>query len=193
MCRFICPHCHAVALLDVSRPPVMLREDDREATLRLEPFFVPCGRCGQPVAPPCSAAYIGNGFTVRLVAPGFRVPKAPDGCVVLRETDNLLSFREKILVLDAGYDDRAVEILKLITEAANGGGAHSLLVMDATKEELVFSAQDSEGAELLFRSPRALHDRVRSQLEDMEPDTGFQRVDRAWAAARIGTGPVHVK
>lgn len=190
--RFTCPHCCAVALLDTARPALRLDGSGLEAVLRLEPFQVPCGVCGRPVSPPVPAIFAGDGFAVRLLAAGFEAPDAPQGVPVLRDTEDLLSFREKVLLLTAGYDDRAVELLKLMTEEANEGALTGLVALDATDEDIVFSAADDKGAEILFRSPRALHDRLASHLPGPS-DTEFVRVDRSWASSRLKACPPQAK
>lgn len=188
--HFHCPHCGAVAMLDTGQPPLVLDSSRRDDVLRLIPFFVPCGICGKPVAPPCPALYQSDRFAVRLSPPGFALASSPNGTAVLRDSSDLVTFREKILVLEAGYDDRAVEILKIMTEQANGWQISSLVAMDASPEEIVFTAQDKGGAELLFRSPRPLYDKVASQLGDPGPDDGFRWIGREWAMAMLAGNQV---
>lgn len=185
MPQFVCPNCHATAQIQAAPPePIIYGPENRHAVLCLEPFYTPCAMCGEQmlIMFPCAYTDADKGFTVRLTPPDFEPTKAPtEGCRILRDTDNVLSFREKIILFEAGYDDRAVEILKLFTEAANDAAFEHTMVMDANDVGLLLHAFGPNNVSITFASPRELYDRIRLELYDCPPDTEFTRVDQAWA------------
>ena len=105
----------------------------------------------------------------------------------LRLVRDLNGFREKIAVLEAGLDDRAVELMKLLLLMQLG---HDLDVvemlfheLDARTGELRFAAVLSDGAEQYAAMPGELYQRLRGDVETYlyTPGGDFQCIDMEWA------------
>lgn len=185
MPEFICGSCGARALapdsylqFDASQPGTY------ERILRLEPYVSPCGRCGAPVVTAFSTLYTDhrNRFAVRLTPDGFRVPLyAGPLDYTLRDTDLVMDFREKILLLTNGLNDIAVEALKLKSMVANPETPFiDLLCMDIKEDRLIMRGLLEEGEDILFNSPMELYERLaRNVPEEIHP-AGFATVDQLW-------------
>lgn len=188
MPQFMCPNCRATAQVPARQPLIVYGPEDRHSVLCFEPFYVPCAVCGEQVLAPYPCAYtdVQKGFTIRLTPPEYEPIKAPTkGCQILRDTDNVLSFREKIILFEAGYDDRAVEILKLFTEITNDTTLEQTMVIDANDKGLLMHAFGADDASITFASPRELYGQIEKQLGVYPPDTRFSRVDHSWAASHV--------
>ena len=123
MADYFCENCHAHA--EVADACVRLNAAQPgayDAATSLLPFAAICEHCGSPIIVPRPSIYIDHDrrFAVRLRPSGFRMPLY-DGPLdyTLRDTQLLLDFREKVLLLSRGYDDVAVEFLKQQTKKAN--------------------------------------------------------------------------
>lgn len=85
---------------------------------------------------------------------------------------------EKVKILDAGLDDRVIEVLKLLLLAARGPEhVNDVLLFDRRDgDALVWVLLDDEQ---LLRSPFAAYEKLAATLQ--VPDDRQLRIDRAWA------------
>lgn len=187
-----CPECARTfspdPLKDVFGP------GDFAEVMSLRPFFSKCPHCGKTVqAPyPCVYADPEKGFAVRLASNGAVLAyRGDEDTTMLRHTDNILIFREKILLLSAGYDDRICEMVKLLSKSANEEAPiQDIVAVDADEQAVTYNAFMEDGSDTLFRSPRELYEKVRLELpDDVLSCRGFAVIDSAWASARAT--PVH--
>jgi len=102
-----------------------------------------------------------------------------------RVVPSLDALVEKVKILDAGLDDRAIELAKVLLLASLGEGelGRVLLFARADAEVVHWILFDDEGASpRTMASPRAAYDRIAARFSvtsDREP-----RIDRAWAVDR---------
>lgn len=101
-------------------------------------------------------AVIGDGFTRRLVP-----------------SQNALV--EKVKMLEAGLDDRVVEVLKLLLLASRGGDVNAILLFDKVEGDVIHWILLDD--EQLLQSPLAAYQKLAATLR---PNDDL-RVDRAWA------------
>ena len=177
-----CPACGAVV-----NSRCVFGPDDADDILAFRPFYC---TCGSRVPFPC--VYAQDGAVVRLTLPGFpAVPfDPPPAAHVLRETTHLLPFREKVLLLTAGYDDRYVELVKLIARGANEE-IEDCVASAANDEFIEFRAIRRDGSPVIFRSPRELYENVRHEVPDEILRTdGLTVVDAAWAGKHVSLAEV---
>lgn len=191
MPTYKCTACGATAQVPSSIPGATFREKDLGPVLAFRPFTASCGKCSAAVLAPVPAVYIGENFAVRLTPAGFApmedVPP-PGSLRILRDTTDVLAFREKVLLLTAGIDDRAVELLKVITMKSNEDtGLQDLLVLDLDDEALHLSGVNRNGEDILYGSPLELYENVLAQIpQDGSWDTnGYAAVDVHWIRSRV--------
>ncbi|MCI7125817.1 MAG: CpXC domain-containing protein [Agathobaculum sp.] len=188
-----CPHCQAetdhkvLDHINIDRNPAL-----RNRVRDLSCFRVKCPNCGETMllVHPCLYHDMDNQFMVWLWPEQEAAPAAafePLAGYRLRLVRDLNGFREKIAVLEAGLDDRAVELMKLLLLMQLG---HDLDVvemlfheLDARTGELRFAAVLSDGAEQYAAMPGELYQRLRGDVETYlyTPGGDFQCIDMEWA------------
>lgn len=190
MADYFCEKCKAHAEvsdecvhLDASAP------DAYEAASFLLPFVTVCPRCGHPIAVPRPCIYTDHDrrFAVRMRPSGFRTPLYTGPLdYTLRDTQLLLEFREKVLLLTAGYDDVAVELLKARTQDANPKTRFvDIICMDIGPDYLRMEALLWDKRTLSYNSPVELYESVRKDVPDSWRPVGFATVDSSWLADRL--------
>lgn len=189
---YYCDFCRAPAEvadralhLDAADPSAL------EQVLTMLPFAAVCGSCGSPLLIPRAALYTDRrrGFAVRLRPSGFRMPlyAGPlDG--VLRDTQLLLEFREKVLLLSRGLNDLAIELLKVRTIEANAETETPLadiVCTDTAPGHLEMRGITRTGDMISYCAPIELYEAARSAVPDSWQPHGFATVDMAWMRERL--------
>lgn len=187
---FVCEHCGARAEVadtclhfDAAQPEAYTK------VVNLEPYTAECGRCGATVVVPRPTLYVDHErrFAVRVRPSGFRMPLYTGPLdYTLRETQLLLEFREKIILLTHGLDDLAVELLKVKTLKANPESAFDdILLVDVHEDYLQMSGMRCRHPSVTFNSPLELYESVREAVPDAWRPEGFATVDIPWVQERI--------
>lgn len=167
--------------------------EDTSSILRLLPFAVTCPSCGreQHIGHTCLWADSETGTAVRLTVPG-ETPvqfEPSQAGMALRDTDDMLVFREKILLCTAGYDDRIVEMIKLLSTGEKGEEDLTfieIMAVDAGVDGILMSGLRADGSSISFVTPRALYENVQREIPtDVLASDGFVTVDGAWARRRV--------
>ena len=190
MADYFCDNCRALAVL--ADTCVRLDAADPEvyaAATGLLPFAAICEHCGSPIIVPRPSIYIDHDrqFAVRLRPSGFRMPLY-DGPLdyTLRDTQLLLDFREKVLLLSHGCDDVAVEFLKQQTKKANPEVNFVDIICAAVeKDHLQMQGILLDGSTLAYNSPVELYEAARAAVPDDWHPAGFAEVSAAWIASCV--------
>lgn len=190
----LCPHCHAEynftpqERVNIARFPVL-----REQIQNLSLFRATCPNCGETmlVLHPCLYHDMVNRFMVWLwVDQKEPIPQAdfdPLAGYTLRVVDSMNAFREKILLLEQGLDDRAIEIMKLLLYAQL---THDLDVVELLFHELDpatgtfrFVAVLSDGVEQYIAMPGTTYQRLHADVDTYlyTPAKDFAHIDMVWA------------
>ena len=139
---------------------------DPERILDLSAFRTECPGCGASLmlSYPCIYQDTERGGIIRLIPRGFDLSDLPAAVspystgFFLRDTYTVYSFREKVLIFEHSLDDRAVELLKIITIQQNPERFHvqdtdALLLADADDETLSFYALAKDGMKYYIFHP----------------------------------------
>lgn len=164
--------------------------EDKERLLRGELNVLACA-CGKRTLLAATVLYHdpAAGYSCQ-VAPGGEeaMRKAADAFASAgaegrqRVVPSLNALVEKVKILDAGLDDRAVELAKVLLLASLGDGelARVLLFEGADADVLRWILFDDTGkGPRPMASPRAAYERLAARVA-LAPDREL-RVDRAWA------------
>lgn len=188
----MCRACGAT--LPVTVVQSVFGPDDTEDVLSLVPFFTNCPKCGEPelqAVYSCVWADEDRKLAVRLIVPGGGIlewPGAPEGSQ-LRNTFDILTFREKVLLWDAGYDDRIVEMMKLLGAKSEDETEAPLVVslaVAADSSSILMQGYRADGTDLQYRAPRELYEKIRREIpEEVLAADGFTTVDGEWASERV--------
>lgn len=105
----------------------------------------------------------------------------------LRLVPSLNALLEKVRLLEAGLDDRAVEMIKVLLLASLGEQDINRVLLfeaiDRADEILRWVLFDDLGPHLLA-SPLTAYDKLAARLRAM-PTTSEPRIDRAWAVESV--------
>lgn len=155
-----------------------------EKVKELEPYMAACSQCGATVVVPRASLYVDNrrGFAVRVRPSGFRTPLYTGPLdYTLRETQLLLEFREKVVLLTHGLDDVAVEVLKLRTLAANPESEFiDVVCLDVKKDYLMMRGISRSGRSVAYNTPMELYASVAKTVPPGMHPEGFATVDLDW-------------
>lgn len=194
---FTCPHCKNErdrAVLDSIN--VDLVPEMRERVRDLSCFEWRCPICGKVslVVDPCLYHDMSGQFMVWLMPEG----EAPDASgfdplagYTLRWTDNLNAFREKIAILEAGLDDRAVEIMKLLLAMQL---QRSMDIVDLVFHEyeertgvIRFAVVLSDGVEQYAAMQGETYARIAQDVQErlFTPGRDFVKIDIDWATEAL--------
>lgn len=88
---------------------------------------------------------------------------------------------EKVKMLDAGLDDRVMEVLKVLLLASRGDDLNTILLFQSADADRI-SWLRLEGG-VLLQSPRAAYDKLAPTLKAADD----LRIDRAWAVEAART------
>lgn len=194
-----CPHCGQEHMRDaVSSIQVDLQPEMREKVQDFSCFRWTCPNCDvvSLVIAPCLYHDVANAFMVWLAPDGSnpvqqQIEQLQD--YTLRYVDDLNSFREKITILEAGFDDRAIEIMKYLL--------FMQLKTDLDVVELVFHGLDertmdfrfvavlSDGAEQYVAMPATVYQHVMMDVRErvQMAQQKFVCVDLVWAEQTLAS------
>jgi hypothetical protein len=112
---------------------------------------------------------------------GFRGSGATGTQRIVRSLNALI---EKVKLLDAGLDDWAIELLKLVLLASRGlSDPDRVLLFDARDgDRLRWVLFDEAGAPQALASPLAAYEELRRGRMQLRPTAADLQIDRAWAA-----------
>lgn len=193
-----CPKCGLAGAVTLHGAVDAAREPELKSLLcagRLSLFA--CASCGAEarIAHPLLYADRERGFFVQLEPEGAvdgelatrLFGSAPPRCSRLVRDGNALI--EKIRIDEAGLDDRAVEVWKLVVASAHGEHASDPWYFDGVEEDGSLRLAIAKPTGLLAtRRPRSEYDFVRSKLEEsggLAATAPFAVVDRAFAFAHL--------
>ncbi len=187
-----CPHCQGEFTRDaLASIQIDLEPDMRAKVQDFSCFRWECPNCkvASLVLAPCLYHDVGNQFMVWLCPDGKnpilqQVNQLED--YTLRYVDDLNTFREKIVILEMGLDDRAVEIMKylLFLQLKSDLDVVELVFhgMDDRTMDFRFVAVLSDGAEQYVAMPAQIYQNVAADLrERVQMAHSFARVDLVWA------------
>lgn len=186
-----CPHCKNESVRTPLRSINIARDPDMRAKVQdLSCFRWRCPACGTSslVMEPCLYHDIANQFMVWLSE------EKPDSAdfdplagYTLRWVEDLNGFREKINILEAGLDDRAVEIMKylLLVQLRTDLDVVELLFheLSSRTDEFRFAAVLSDGLEQYVGMPAASYQKIALDVRErlFMPGRDFVKIDVAWA------------
>lgn len=189
-----CPKCSVAGVVTLHAAVDAAREPELKQQLcegRLSVFS--CASCGQQARIAHALLYADRerGLFVQLEPEGELdgelgsrlFGSAPPRCSRLVRDGNTLI--EKIRIDEAGLDDRAVEVWKLVVASAHGEHASDPWYFDGVEEDGSLRLAIAKPTGLLAtRRPRSEYDFVRAKLEEsggLAPTSPFAVVDRAFA------------
>ncbi|MDY3005097.1 MAG: CpXC domain-containing protein [Christensenella hongkongensis] len=179
-----------IPVIDVKKHPVL-----KQQALDLSLFRVKCGECGADLMFPYPCVYHDpdKKIMIRLIPDQFTVYDLPAAPVhnededTLRDVRSIHSLREKILIFDRSMDDRAIELLKILTVQQNPErfDAHDpdvLLLADTSEDALSFFALAKDGNDFILKTPLGLYEQMLGELDRLAIDrpSCFQFVDNEW-------------
>ena len=102
----------------------------------------------------------------------------------LRLVPSLNALIEKVKILDAGLDDRTIEMIKVLLLATTGDLDRVLLFERVDRDAGVIHWVMFDGAPRPVASPLDAYDKLVSRAHD-NPSSNELRIDRAWAALAV--------
>jgi DNA-directed RNA polymerase subunit RPC12/RpoP len=203
--EYVCPECgqknmgRIYQILDVTENP-LLKEKIKDLSL----FWTKCSHCGHKVRLEYPCLYIDGEREVMIYflnrddkpdekmlsyyGEAYHLAKS----VKKRLCRNLLDFIEKISVFDSQYDDRAVELLKMVIMAKQGinGKEAEKICFYRTNERgnlefTVYWEKEQEGIEVGLRMYEEIAEIVSETPSIMEEEKGFCIIDREWAGKTV--------
>lgn len=191
--NFTCPHCKnqrqrtILQSINVDVNPEMRKKIDD-----LSCFEWRCPICGKIslVVDPCLYHDISGQFMVWLCLEDNPPPASgfdPLADYTLRWVESPNAFREKIKLLEAGLDDRAVEIMKLILaiQLQKSFDIVELLfhAFDERTTRFTFAAVLSDGAEQYVSMEGQTYLRILQDVQErlFTPARDFMKIDMEWA------------
>lgn len=189
-----CPHCQTENEHDVLQNINIDQNPElRESVQDLSCFRVQCPNCSEQFLAVHDTLYhdMAGEFMVWLWPNTEEaLPKAsfePLSGYRLRIVESLNDFREKIAVLEAGLDDRAIEMMKLLLFMQL---RHDLDIVEVLFHEMDERTGDfrfvgvlSDGAEQYVAMPNDIYQKLRGDIEQFlyTPSFDFIKIDLAWA------------
>jgi hypothetical protein len=103
-----------------------------------------------------------------------------------RLVPSLNALVEKVKLLDAGLDDRAIEMAKVLLLASRGDGELGRIMLFHAREDgvLRWILLDDAGEARLMASPLSSYARLAERVE-LQPQPTELRIDRAWAVDEV--------
>lgn len=190
-----CPKCGAQFIFEST--PVI---SSSERILELSVFRAVCPSCGAQLmlSYPCVYHDEAKKIMIRFIPEGYNLSDlppdapAPGEGYTLRSVYSVHSFREKLLIFDRGFDDRAIELLKILTIQQNPErfdlkDPDVLLLADADEEALSFFALGKDGNDFILKTPTGLYQQMCTELSSLpcEKEDGFQTIDSQWVLDRF--------
>ncbi len=168
--------------------------------LDLSAFHAVCTSCGAALMLPYPCVYFDaqHRIIIRFIPHGFDCSDLPanapaaQAADTLRDVCSVHSLREKVLIFTRGLDDRAIELLKILTIQQNPErfdlkDPDVLLLADMDDEALSFFALAKDGNDFILKTPFGLYEQMCAELAVLPPETeqGFQTVDSEWVLTRF--------
>lgn len=183
-------------LVNVSKNPEL-----REKVLDESLFVRTCPACGRAILLSGRCLYHDedNGFLIYWI-PGFRGPMPDEAAALDREypefaaltrriVPTLNQLKEKLLILEAGIDDRAVELAKLavsgliVQKYGRRISSAYLHRLDEEADRIGFSFfLDGAAQPVSYQTHMGVYDRAHELAAGLPPADGFCCVDLRWAA-----------
>ena len=185
-----CPKCGA--RFEFNTFPLL---EDTEKILDFSAFCAACPSCGAELTFPYPCVYHDQTHRVmiRLIPRGFDISDLPVSMPAprpgdfLRDVYSIHSLREKALIFEHGLDDRAVELLQVLTIQQNPErfDIHDpdvLLLAAADSEALSFFALAKDGNDFMLKTPVGLYEQMCRELSApcFELSGDFETVDAQW-------------
>jgi hypothetical protein len=106
-----------------------------------------------------------------------------------RIVPSLNALIEKVKLLDAGLDDWAIELFKVVLLASRGGSElDRVLLFEARGGDLLhWVLFDEAGAPQTLGSPLAAYEDLRRERASARPKAADLQIDRAWAVEALRT------
>ncbi len=197
--QFVCPHCKNTREREVlQRINVDLQPEMRAKVQDLSCFEWRCPICGKTslVIDPCLYHDMSAAFMVWLSPDG--AGDAPDASGVqpltdytLRQVETLNAFREKIMILEQGLDDRAVELMKLVLamQLQRSFDIVDLVLhhLDERDGSFTFAVVLSDGAEQYVTMQGDTYRKIAQDVQErlFTPARNFVKIDMNWATETL--------
>jgi hypothetical protein len=193
--RVTCPACgrdHDVKLVQSINAAVNVAEKQRLLAGELNMLVCECGRRTQLAAnvlfaDPARDALVrvvpgGDAAAMATAAAEFRAAGATG---IQRLVPSLNALVDKVKILDAGLEDWAVEMIKVLLLSTLGDLDRVLLFDRLENDELRWVLFDAAGRlPKAMASPRADYERLAAR-EASRPAPSEYQIDRAWAVAAV--------
>ncbi len=218
-----CPYCgHPKQFMTYENIDLDIEPEAKQKILNEDIFRYECEECGKTslLAFPCVVSDLKKGYVVSLLAqysdeqkkamdedlkkalPGEEAHKFARA-YQRRIVGSINELKEKIVIFDNGFDDRVIEILKLlcVSEVAEE-------IARQTLSEVRFNLNEEGGMFLILifidRDPGVIeinmdmYDKVRrifaGEIKDATPEEGLAEIDPFWAKELIdGSGKSEMK
>ena len=166
-----------------------------EKILDLTAFRAVCPSCGAELMFPYPCIYhdAASHVMVRFIPRGFDLSYLPADVPVpqpgdsLRDVYSVHRFREKLLIFQHGLDDRAIELLKILTVQQNPErfdvqDPDVLLLAAVEPDALSFFALAKDGNDFMLNTPVGLYEQMCRELSApcFELSGDFETVDAQW-------------
>lgn len=181
--RIACPACGQPADVPVTQS-INAREHPAQKAALLDGTLniLDCDRCGHRTPLEATLAYVDpDQRYFAVVAPSGDEAGEAALAALGEGTRRLVPSRnalvEKVKILDAGLDDRVVEVLKILLLASRGHELDTILLFDRAEADALHWLLLDKGQRPLA-SARAGYEKLAATLKPSED----LRIDRAWAA-----------
>ncbi len=196
-----CPKCsheftfETTPILDVCKSPALMQD-----ILDLSLFRKTCPACGAKLMFPYPCVYYdpAKKIMLRFIPSPFTMLDLPkdipviDASYRLRDVGSVHVLREKVILFNLGLDDRAIELLKILTiqqnpERFDVRNPDVLLLADADEDALSFFALASDGNDFILKTPAGLYGQMLAELDRLnvpQPE-GFVFIDAQWVIKRF--------
>ncbi|MEF9987738.1 MAG: CpXC domain-containing protein [Christensenella sp.] len=185
-----CPKCGAQFTFETF--PILYTP---EQILDLSAFKAVCPSCNAELILPYPCVYCDTEkrIIIRLIPHDFDISDLSEDVPAaeydysLREVHSVHSFREKTLIFEYGLDDRAIELLKILTiqqnpERFDVSDPDVLLLADADEETLSMFALAKDGNDFILKTPFGLYNQMCAELVNLKIDVphGYESVNGDW-------------
>lgn len=174
--------------------------EQAEKLLDLTAFRAVCPSCCTELMLPYPCIYHDpiKRVMIRFMPHGFDLSDLPPDAPAplpgysLRDVFSVHGFREKVLIFERNLNDRAIELLKILTiqqnpERFDVKDPDVLLLADADEETLSFFALAKDGNDFILKTPLGLYDQMCAELSSPHfAESGeFETVDSQWVLDRF--------
>ena len=192
-----CPKCNNRSDADIWEE---FDETAKESAISMETFLWKCEACGHKLKfiYPCIYTNDKKSIVIRCTdqkdarkeANLLYLPKENDARSTLRICTTMEEFTEKVRILEDGYDDRAMELLKLITMAKlhqQDSTIVDLYYYQATQEGKLQFTVITEDEQYAIELTKANYTNLIAIVqEELQPlDQQYYNIDFAWASSQV--------